>query len=127
MFKLLLKLLLLPTELLQVHAQAYADMASQAWAQHLCTLKNRWLLYALSALSLWLALALAGVALLLWSALPHIDPRHAWVLPTLPMGCLLVSALLWVWARRLCARPGLHELREQIRLDILMLQKAQAS
>lgn len=127
MFKLLLKLLLLPPELLQVHAQGYADLANQAWAQHLCTLKSRWLLYALSALSLWLALCLAGVAVLLWSVLPHIDPRHAWVLPALPLGCLLLSALLWLWARRLRAPPGLHALREQIRLDILMLQKAQTS
>lgn len=127
MFRLLLKLLLLPPEWLQVHAQGYADLAGQAWAQHLCTLKNRWLLYALSALSLGLGLGLAGVALLLWSALPQIDPGHAWVLVALPLGCWLVSAGLWVWARRLRTRSGLHELRDQIRLDILMLQKARAA
>lgn len=122
MFKLLLKLWLLPPELLQMHAQGYADLASQAWTQQLRTLKNRWMLYALSALSLGLGLGLAGVALLLWSALPRIDPRHAWVLPALPLGCLLLSALLWVWARRLRTRPGLQELHDQIRLDSLMLQ-----
>jgi len=120
------KLWLLPPELLQMHAQGYADLANQAWTQQLYTLKNRWMLYALSALSLGLGLGLAGVALLMWSALPQIDPRHAWVLPALPLACLLLSALLWVWARRLRTRPGLHELRDQIRQDIQMLQ-SQAS
>eukprot|EP01030_Chromulinospumella_sphaerica_P006242 gene6242-6102_t len=75
---LLLKLLVLPPELLKVHAQGYADLASQAWADHLCALKNRWVMYALSALNLLLALILGGVALLLWSALPLNDAPHAW-------------------------------------------------
>ena len=84
MLKLLLKLLVLPPELLQMHAQGYADMASQAWAEHLCTLKNRWALLALSAVCTVLALVWAGVALLLWSALPQVDARWAWVLPLPP-------------------------------------------
>ena len=63
MFELLLKLLVLPPELLKVHAQGYADLASHAWAQHLCTLKNRWVLYSLGALNLLLALILELVHL----------------------------------------------------------------
>jgi hypothetical protein len=127
MLKLLLKLLVLPPELLKMHAQGYADLASQTWAEHLCTLKNRWALYALSGLCLVLALGLGGVALLLWSALPSIDARHAWVLPVLPMALLVVAALLWAWARRLRTRPFLRDIQTQLELDFLAIQQARAS
>lgn len=127
MFKLLLKLLVLPPELLQMHAQGYADMASQAWAEHLCTLKNRWALLALCALCSVLALVWAGVALLLWSALPHVDARWAWVLPALPVATLLIAVALWAWARRLRSRPVLQDIQEQLQLDLLAIQAARAS
>jgi hypothetical protein len=61
----LLKLLLLPPELLKSHAQAYADLANELTARYLCTLKNRWVMYGLSALALLLALIFGGVALML--------------------------------------------------------------
>jgi len=127
MFKLLLKLLVLPPELIQVHAQGYADLASQAWEEHLCTLKNRWALLALSALCSVLGLAWAGVALLLWSALPMIDARCAWVLPALPVATLLIAALLRAWARRLRSRPVLQDIQEQLQLDLLALQGARST
>lgn len=127
MFKLLIKLLLLPPELLKVHAQGYADLASQAWAQQLCTLKNRWLLYSLSAACLLLALIFGGMALLLWSALPLMDASHAWVLLALPLGFLALSGLCWAWAFSLRTQPILADIKEQLQLDILMIQKAQTS
>lgn len=127
MFKLLLKFLVLPPELLKVHAQGYADLASQAWARHLCTLKNRWLMYALSILSLLLALTLGGVALLLWGALPQIDKHHAWVLWALPMVFLALSGICWLLARSLRTRPIMDDIKEQIQLDILAIQQAQTS
>ena len=123
MFKLLLKFLVLPPELLKVHAQSYADLASQAWAQHLCTLKNRWTLYALSALALLLALVLGGVALLLWGVMPLTDAPHVWVLWALPLGLLLSSGLCWAWARSLRVRPMLDDIKEQIALDVLTIQQ----
>ena len=125
MFKLLLKLLVLPPELLKMHAQGYADLASQTWADHLCTLKNRWLLYALSVLSAGLALVLGGVAVLLWSALPSIDTRTAWILPALPLAWLAASGLLWAMAKRLRTRPLLQDIQEQLQLDLLAIQSSQ--
>ncbi|PUE33914.1 hypothetical protein [Limnohabitans sp. Jir72] len=127
MFKLLLKLLVLPPELLKAHAQGYADLAGQAWAQHLCTLKNRFVLYSLGLLGLLLSLILGGVALLLWCALPQIDNHHAWVLLALPLILLALSGLCWAWARSLRTRPMLDEIREQIQLDILAIQEVQTS
>lgn len=127
MLKLLLKLLVLPPELLKMHAQGYADLASQAWTDHLCTLKNRWVMYALSGLCLLLGLGLGGVSLLLWSALPSIDAHHAWVLAMLPLTLLVLAGLLWAWARRLRARPFLRDIQEQIQLDCLAIQQARTS
>lgn len=125
MFELLLKLLVLPPELLKVHAQGYADLASQSWRQHLCALKNRWTLYALSALALLLALVLGGVALLLWAAVPLAQAPNIWVLWALPLGLLLSSGLCWAWARSLRVRPMLDDIKEQIALDVLTIQQTQ--
>ena len=127
MFKLLLKLLVLPPELLKAHAQGYADLANHSWQQHLCTLKNRWLMYSISVLSFLLALTLGGVALLLWGTLPLISAPHVWFLWALPLGLLIVSILCWVWARRLRTQPILDDIKAQIQLDVLAIRQAKAS
>lgn len=120
----LLRLLVLPPEWLHMCAQGPADLSSQAWAAHLCTLKNRWLLLALSGLCLLLALVWAGVALLLWSALPPADARQAWVLLGLPVVMLLISAVLWAWSRRMRTQPWLQDIQEQLQLDLLAIAQA---
>jgi positive regulator of sigma E activity len=124
---LLLKLLLLPPDLLRSHAQGYADLASDVVTRYLCMLKNRWLMYLVSALTLFLALILGGVGLLLWSAFPLLNSSHVWVLWALPLGLGLCSLLCWWWARTWRQAPILQELQAQIHLDILALQKAQAA
>ncbi len=123
----LLKLLLLPPELLKSHVKAYADLASGLSAQYLCALKNRWLMYSLSALALLLALMFGGVALMLWSALPLQDAPHRWVLLALPAGSLATSALCWWWARSLRLQPVLSEIQTQIQLDIQAIQQGHAA
>lgn len=125
MFRLLLKLLVLPPELLKVHAQGYADLASQVWTQHLRTLQSRWMMYALSALTLLLALILGGTAFLLWSVMPHNEMRHAWVLLALPLSLLGLSGLCWVRARSLRTRPVMNDIQEQLQLDMLAIRQAQ--
>jgi hypothetical protein len=127
MSTLLLKLLLLPPELLSTHAQGYAELAREVGANYLCTLKNRWLMYALSALSCFLALLLGGVSLLLWGAFPLQDAPYLWVLPALPLLLFLLSVLCWWWARSLRLEPLLERFQAQIELDILAIQQAQAT
>lgn len=124
MFKLLLKMLLLSPDLLQSHAQGYADLASEVGARYLCRLKNRWVMYGLAALALWLAFVFGGVALLLWSAFPLHDAPHAWVLWALPASFMLISTLLWWSARRVCLPPVIGALQTQIQLDILAIHQA---
>jgi hypothetical protein len=127
MYKVWLKLLVLPPQLLKMHAQGYADLAAQAWERHLCTLKNRITLYALSALCWALACVWGGTALLLWAALPVLDPHWSWVLPVLPLSAFALGGVLWAWARSLRSRPVLDEIKAQIELDLLMLQQAQSA
>jgi len=125
MLGLLLKMLLLPPSLLMSHAKAYADLANEVGARYLCTLKNRWVLYGLSAMSFMMALFFGGVALLLWSALSLHEAPHAWVLLALPAATLLVSALCWWGARRLRVQPLLQDIQAQIALDIRAIQQSQ--
>jgi H+/Cl- antiporter ClcA len=118
MMRLLLKMLLLPPDLLKSHAQGYVDLASEVGARYLCTLKNRWVMYALSVLTLLLALIFGGVALLLWGTLPLNDAPHPWVLLALPAACLCVSGLCWWWARNQRLQPLLKDIQAQIALDL---------
>lgn len=119
----LLKLLLLPPELLKSHAKAYADLANELTARYLCTLKNRWVMYGLSALALLLALIFGGIALMLWCALPLQNATHAWVLLALPVSSLVISVVCWWWARSLHLQPILREIQTQIQLDLQALQQ----
>lgn len=125
MSTLLLKLLLLPPDLLRSHAQGYADLASEVGARYLCTLKNRWLMYGLSVLTCFLALVLGGVGLLMWSAFPLRDAPHAWVLLALPAGLGCAGGWCCWRARSLRHEPLLKDLRTQIQLDIQAIQPAQ--
>lgn len=127
MLRLLLKMLLLPPDLLKSHAQGYVDLASEVGARYLCTLKNRWAMYALSVLTLLLALIFGGVALLLWGALPLHDAPHAWVLPALPAACLCLSALCWWGARTQRLQPLLQDIQAQIALDLQTLRQVHSA
>ncbi len=123
MVRLLLKMLLLPPDLLKSHAQGYVDLASEVGARYLCALKNRWVMYALSVLTLMLALIFGGIALLLWSALPLVDAPYAWVLLALPSACLLLSGLCWWWARNQRLQPLLQDIQAQIALDLQAIRQ----
>lgn len=127
MVRLLLKMLLLPPDLLKSHAQGYVDLASEVGARYLCTLKNRWVMYALSALTLSLALIFGGVALLLWGTLPLNEAPHPWVLLVLPAACLCLSGLCWWWARNQRLQPLLKDIQAQIALDLQTVRQVHAA
>ena len=83
-------------------------------------------MYALSVLAFFLALVLGGVALLLWSTLPMHEAPHAWVLPVLPVACLLASGLCWWGARQQRLQPWLQEIRAQLALDLQAIRPVQS-
>jgi hypothetical protein len=126
MSTLLLKLLLLPPDLLRSHVKGYADLATEVGARYLCTLKNRWLMYGVSVLALLLALIFGGTGLLLWSVFPLLDAPHPWVLLALPAGFGLVSVMCWWWAGSLRQQPLFKDIHTQIQLDMLAIGQADA-
>ncbi|MDP4622212.1 hypothetical protein [uncultured Limnohabitans sp.] len=127
MLRLLLKMWLLPPDLLKSHALGYADLASETGARYLCMLKNRWFMYGLSAMSFMLALIFSGTALLLWSAFALHDAPHLWVLLALPAVALCVSGACWWWASQQRMQPLLKDIQTQIALDIQALRQVHSA
>lgn len=122
--KLWLKILLLPPELLRGHAQGYADLACEEWRQHVGQLKNRLLLWMLGVMSLLLGVGLGGVAVLLWGALPELNPQRSWVLLVLPLSLSLLGLTLVRSASLQKITPLFPKLQQQLQLDKLTLQQA---
>jgi hypothetical protein len=124
MFKLLMKMALLPPALLKSHALGYVDLASDLGSRYLCTLKNKWVMYLVSVLSGILALIFGGVAWMLWSTLVMPSSAQPWVLWALPSACALISALCWWRARSLALPTLLQDIQSQLQLDLQMVQRA---
>lgn len=122
MFKRLLKIILLPPDLIKSHANGYVDLASEAGRRFLHALKNKWWMYGMSALALVLALIFGGMALMLWSTLSMADAPQAWVLWALPGSCLLISGLCGWRARSLCLPSLLQDIEAQWQLDLALIQ-----
>lgn len=125
MSRLLLKLLLLPPDMLKMHAHGYADLASEEWTRQLCAWKTRCLIQAMCMASGVLGIFLAGVSLLLWSALPVLDASRAWVMWFMPAALWLFSLACWLGAQHIKRPRPFDKLREQIELDILALRQSQ--
>lgn len=127
MLKLLLKMALLPPALLKSHAMGYVDLASDLGSRYLCTLKNKGVMYLLSALSGVLALVFGGVAWMLWSTLTVHSAPQIWVLWALPSACAVISVLSWWRARSLKLPPMLQDIQTQLQLDLQMVQMADSA
>lgn len=120
-----LKIFLLPPELLQRHAQGYAELASLELTQHACQIKTRFLLWTVGAFSILMGLGFGGVSVLLWSALPQMNTQKSWVLLALPLSFCLVG-LVSTWAAgHLKIMPLFPKLQQQLHLDMLSLQQTE--
>lgn len=123
MLKILLKLLLRP-ELISMHVQGYADLFCEESELLMRYARSRLLICAMGFSSLLLAVMWGGIALLLWSALPTVDVRWAWVLWAFPLAWLVLAAGCWVVFRLLKHSVFFPRIREQIQLDVLALRQA---
>jgi len=124
MFKQLLKISLLPPELIKSHAKAYVDLVNAVGWRFWRALRNKWWMYGLSALALALALVFGGMALMLWSIVPMTGARQAWVLWALPGGCLVTGGLC-AWRARSLPMPSLlQDIQLQWQLDLAMIRSA---
>jgi hypothetical protein len=126
MLKLLLKMMLLPPELIKSHAQGYVDLASEVGSRYLCTLKNRWVMFALSVLTMMLALIFGGMALMLWSTATQLNASQAAVLWGLPSSFLVISVLLGWRANSLRLPSLLQDIQSQLQLDLEVIRTADA-
>lgn len=123
MLNILFKLLLRP-ELISLHVHGYTDLLREESGLLVRHVRNRMLVFAMGVCSLLLAVLWAGVALLLWSALPTLDPHGAWVLWAFPLAWALVALVCWVAFRMLDPSVFFPRTRAQIQLDVLALRQA---
>ena len=123
MLKILFKLLLRP-ELIAMHAQGYADLLCEESDLLMRHVRNRLLVCAIGFTSAVLGCLWGGVALLLWSALPTVDPHWAWLLWAFPLAWALVAVACWAIYRRFDRSVFFPRTRAQIQLDVLALRQA---
>jgi len=124
MFKVLFKLVVMHPQLLLTHAQNYADLVREEVQHTFITWRLRLFMFALSAAFLGLGVLSSAMALLLWAALPLLNPAHAWILVALPAAFFLISAFLYVLLKRQKNKPLLGDIQEQLKLDLLHICQA---
>lgn len=118
MMQTLLKMVLLPPDLLWAHAHGYVDLSREVGMRYMWALKSRWVMWGKSVLALMLALVFAGVALMLWASLPMHAAPSAWLLLALPAVCLMLSAFYGWRASSLKLPSLLHDLQAQMAMDL---------
>jgi len=126
MLNVLLKLIVTQPQLLLTHAENYADLFTQVCRRFLMQWQHQLLLYALSMGFFASGVACAAVSVLLYSALPVLNPQSDWVLVVLPALLLAISAVLFLMAKQSKVDPLLQDIQEQIALDILAIHKVSA-
>lgn len=121
MLRVLFKLIVMHPERMLTHLSNYADFMTEEF-QHALVAWRAWLwLHAMSWVCLGLSLASAVGALLLWAALPVLNPDHAWVMLVLPIALAAMGLLLQELAKRYKAGEFLANIHEQIKLDMLAI------
>lgn len=125
MLNVIFKLIVMQPKLLLTHVANYADLFVEELQYARATWRILLLLYVLSAACLGLSVAAAVGAVLLWGALPLLNPQNAWVLVALPLALLVAGFLFYVAAQRAMAMPWFAGVQEQLKLDMLAICKAQ--
>ncbi|PUE26722.1 hypothetical protein B9Z39_10370 [Limnohabitans sp. JirII-29] len=118
MAHMLLKLIVKQPNLLLTHAQNYADLLVEEVQRAVLTWKLRLLLYALSGALLGLGIVSSTASLLLWGALPLLNPQNAWVLVVLPFFLVGLSVCFYLAASRYKVEPLFEDIQEQLKLDM---------
>lgn len=123
MLNVFLKLIITQPRLLLTHAENYGDLVMEVLQRASMQWQHRLFLYALSLGFFVFGLACAAVSLLLFSALPVLDAQSAWILPALPTLLLVISAILYLVAKRSTVEPLWQDIQEQLALDMLSLRE----
>lgn len=125
MLPVIFKLIVTQPQRLLDHFSNYADLMADELQHALLTWRVLLLLYVLSAVCLALSICCAAAAVLLWGALPTLNPQNAWVLWALPLCTLVASWLLYECAKRYRNRAVFKDMQDQISLDMLAIRHMQ--
>jgi len=127
MLSVFLKLVVMQPQLLMTHAKNYADLIMEGVQYTFSIWKSRMLMYALSSVFVALGAMSGVVALLLWGALPVLNPQNAWILVVLPVVLLSMSFLFYKLAHRYPTEALFDDIQEQLHLDLLAISQARAT
>jgi hypothetical protein len=111
------KSILKQPKLLLLLLTSYKNIIIQEYRDIFNAMKMRFMLYVLSIFFLGLGLLSCVVSLLLWAALPILNPQNYWLMIVLPISLLSASPLLLVLANRLKIQLNFIEIRKKIKLN----------
>jgi hypothetical protein len=96
---------------------SYKNIIIQEYRDIFNAMKMRFMLYVLSVLFLALGMLSCVVSLLLWAALPALNPQNYWLMIVLPISLFTASPLLLILANRLKIQLNFIEIRKKIKLN----------
>ncbi len=104
-------------KLLLLLLSSYKNFIIQEYRDKFNAMKMRFMLYVLSIFFLGLGMLSCVVSLLLWVALPVLNPQNYWLMIVLPISLLAANPLLLVCANRLKIQLNFIEIRKKIKLN----------
>jgi hypothetical protein len=111
------KSILKQPKLLLLLLNSYKNIIIQEYRDIFNAMKMRFMLYVLSIFFLGLGMLSCVVSLLLWAALPILNPQNYWLMIVLPISLLAASPILLVLANRLKIQLNFIEIRKKIKLN----------
>jgi hypothetical protein len=120
----LLHLLVHRGPLLAGHLQAYAELAAEEADRLAGQCRRQALLLSGALCGGAVAAALGGTAALLWAVLPPAQIHAPWVLWLVPLMPLALALACLAAAHARHAEPAFAGLRQQVQIDLLLLQAA---
>ena len=104
-------------KLLRLLLASYKNYLIKEFSDVLQAMKIRFILYGLSFVFCVLGLSSAMGSILLWAALPILNPQHAWLMMVLPLALLAVSLLFFILGNRLKIQLNFIAMRKKIKSD----------
>ncbi len=117
MLRVIFKLMVLHPQLLLTHFRNYSILVLAEGSKALMTWRTQMFLYVVSAFLCLMAFFSLSMALLLWAALPSVNPMASWILIAFPCFLLGASGLFFLVAKKYMKNHFLKSLRNQVALD----------
>jgi len=110
--------------LIQLLLSTYKKIVLQEFRGVIRAMKIRFFLYLLSFLLLGLGLVAGIGSLLLWAALPFLNPHNAWLMIVLPISLLLGSLSFLILANRLKIKFNCIAMCKKIQSDTQLISQS---